>query len=83
MDSVIIRVEILPASINGVTVKDDNGDYNIYINACISEDARAEAFHHEVRHIQEGHFYSMDDVREIEATLGKNIDRMVPLTDYK
>lgn len=83
MDSVIIRVEILPASINGVTVKDDNGDYNIYINARISEDARVEAFRHEVHHIQEGHFYSMDDVREIEATLGKNIDRMFPLTDYK
>lgn len=63
----IIRVKELPATINGVTIKDDNGDYNVYINACISEDARAEAFRHEVRHIREGHFYSMDDIRTLES----------------
>ena len=63
----IIRVKELPATINGVTIKDDNGDYNVYINACISEDARAEAFRHEVAHIREGHFHNMDDIRTLES----------------
>jgi hypothetical protein len=66
----IIRVQELPATIYGVTIKDNNGDYNVYINACITEDARAEAFRHEVRHIREGHFYMIDDVRAIEAIFG-------------
>lgn len=70
MDSMIIRVQELPATIYGVTIKDDNGDYNVYINSCITEDARAEAFRHEVRHIREGHFYMIDDVRAIEAIFG-------------
>jgi hypothetical protein len=66
----IIRVQELPATIYGVTIKDNNGDYNVYINSCITEDARAEAFRHEVRHIREGHFYMIDDVRAIEAIFG-------------
>ena len=69
----IIRVEKLPASINGITIKDDNGDYNIYINSCICEDARANAFRHEIQHIRKGHFYSSDDIRKIEAMAGNNL----------
>jgi hypothetical protein len=56
MDSVIIRLIDLPAGINGLTMKDENGDYNIYINAGISDDARGKAFRHEIEHIRNGDF---------------------------
>ena len=58
MDAVIIRLVDLPPSVRGFTVKDENDDYNIYINARLSEDGRGEAFRHEIDHIRRGHFYS-------------------------
>lgn len=66
MDSVIIRVLDLPMTIRGATVKDENGDYNVYINARLSEDGRAAAFRHEIEHIRQGHFYSEDPVEVLE-----------------
>lgn len=58
MDAVIIRLIDLPEGIRGFTVKDENEDYNVYINAKLSADVRAETFRHEIDHIRRGHFYS-------------------------
>lgn len=65
MDAVIIRLIDLPAGTNGVTVKDENGDFNVYINARLSADARARAWRHEVGHIRRGDFYRTDASVEI------------------
>ena len=73
MDSVIIRVLDLPMTIRGATVKDANGDYNVYINARLSEDGRAAAFRHEIEHIRQGHFYSEDPVEVLEREARKAI----------
>jgi len=73
MDSVIIRVLDLPMTIRGATVKDANGDYNVYINARLSEDGRAAAFRHEIEHIKQGHFYSEDPVEVLEREARKAI----------
>jgi len=69
VDAVIIRLIDLPPSVRGITVKDENDDYNIYINARLSEDGRVEAFRHEINHIRMGHFYDERPVaiKEIEA----------------
>lgn len=69
MDAVIIRVIDLPYKVNGLTVKDEEGDYNIYLNARLSDERRVKAFRHELRHIKLGHFYSdfPVDVKEAEA----------------
>ncbi len=56
MDSLIIRILELPPEIKGLTLKDENGDYNIYLNSCISDDARVKAYLHELEHIKKGHF---------------------------
>ncbi len=64
MDSIIIRLIDMPEAIHGVTRKDAEGDYNIYINAKLSADGRAEALRHEVAHILRGHFY--DDCKTVE-----------------
>lgn len=66
MDQVIIRKIALPISINGITVKDAEGDYNIYLNELLSADIQAKAFRHEVEHIRQGHFYTDEDIGAIE-----------------
>jgi len=52
--------------VDGITVLDENDDYNIYLNDRISYDAQAEAFRHEVEHIRQGHFYTYEDLQVLE-----------------
>lgn len=66
MDAVIVRVIDLPFGVRGMTVKDEEGDYNIYLNGKYSPNIRAVAFRHEVDHIQSGDFYRDDKVRDKE-----------------
>ena len=66
MDAVIIRIINLPYGVPGLTVKDEEGDYNVYLNARLSLGQRAKAFRHEIEHIKNGDFYSEDSVEEIE-----------------
>ena len=66
MDCVIIRVVDLPPSIRGATVKDAEGDYNIYLNARLNDDERVKAYWHEIDHIRRGHFYDELPVAEKE-----------------
>jgi len=56
----------MPETIHGVTRKDAEGDYNVYINAKLSADGRAEAFRHEIEHIRLGHFYEERPVADLE-----------------
>jgi len=72
MDAVIVRLIDLPETIHAVTRKDAEGDYNIYINAKLSADARAAAFRHEVEHIRLGHFYAERPVRDLEREVEDN-----------
>lgn len=71
MDAVIIRLIDLPETVRGFTVKDENDDYNIFINARLSADMRGTAFRHEIDHIRSGHFYDARSVaeKELETTL--------------
>ena len=66
MDAIIIRLIDMPETIHGVTRKDAEGDYNVYINAKLSADGRAEAFRHEIEHIRLGHFYEERPVADLE-----------------
>lgn len=66
MDAVIIREIDLPTGINGITVLDENGDYNIYLNDRISYDRQGAAFRHEIEHVKQGHFYSYEDLLALE-----------------
>ena len=67
MDVVITRVINLPYGVKGVTIKDENDDYNIYLNARYSTDIQVVAFQHEVEHIRNGDFYTEDPVWVKEA----------------
>ena len=69
MDAMIIRTIELPWGVKGLTVKDEEGDFNVYINIRLSEDKRIEAFEHELDHIKRGHFYDQKPVfvKELET----------------
>lgn len=56
MDEVYTTLLDLPTTIRGYTVRDMNGDYNICINARISQENRLKAYKHELKHIKRGDF---------------------------
>ena len=64
MDDYIIRIVELPPHVGGLTIVDENGDYNIYLNSRLSDQGLCDAYDHEVRHIESGHFY--DDTKTVE-----------------
>ena len=67
MGDIFCRVIELPHTVNAVTVTDNDGNFNVYVNALLSPDAQREAFDHEKRHILKDHFYSVKPVEECES----------------
>ena len=66
MDEIITRMIDMPTEMKGMTVLDDNGDYNIYINARFSSEAQREIYKHEIKHITKEDFYNSRSIREKE-----------------
>lgn len=56
MDEIYTRLSNFPTSICAFTVRDRDGDYNIYLNARISHERRVQAYEHELKHIKRGDF---------------------------
>ena len=52
-----VRLVSLPAAIDGVTLPNDDGSFDIYLNADHSEAHRQESLEHELDHIMKDHFY--------------------------
>ena len=69
MGETFIRILDLPSTVKGVTVRDDDGNYNIYINSSLSEDARKRAIEHELKHVERGDFDSFDDISTLERDM--------------
>ena len=53
----------LPASVEGITVPNDDGTFDIYINATLPTEKQETAARHELEHIRRDHMY--DDVRPV------------------
>jgi len=66
MDNIILRYVPLPTTTKGLTVRDETGDYNIYLNARLAYEANAETLQHEIKHIIKNDFARASHVREIE-----------------
>ena len=66
MNNYICRFIDLPSRVNAITVVDENGDYNIYINVKLSDENKKKAFRHECRHIKNNHFHIERSVSECE-----------------
>lgn len=56
----------LPGTIHGACRMDKDDFPSIYINDQLCPDARRAAFLHEMRHIENGDFYSARSIREVE-----------------
>lgn len=54
-----IRGLELPLTVRGVTVLDEDGNYNVYINILLSYDTQQKAAKHELKHITSEHFMIM------------------------
>ena len=64
--SIFIREMKMPLTIRAFTVPDANGDYNIYINNDLSEEAKEKSLKHEKLHIENNDFSSSELARTIE-----------------
>ena len=59
-----VRLTKLPISVHGVTVRDNTGFYNIYININQSSENQKKAVEHELAHIEQGDFDKADQPLE-------------------
>ena len=62
-----VRYIKFPYSINGCTVPGNDGSFTIFINSLLSESIQREALRHELRHVSLDHFYSDEEIADIEA----------------
>ena len=72
MGEVFIRGIKFPLTIEGATVLDADGNYNVYINTSLSYETQKRVVKHELTHIKKEHFYDFDPVihNELEANAG-------------
>lgn len=64
--SIFIREMKMPLTIRAFTIPDENGDYNIYINNNLSDEAKQKSLKHEKNHIDNNDFSSSELARVIE-----------------
>lgn len=62
-----IRYVDLPYSINAMTILDENGFYNIYVNSRLNVDQQNKAVRHELCHIARDDFYSLESLEVVET----------------
>ena len=66
MTDYYVRQVRLPVRVEGVTLPNDDGSFDIYINARLSPVRQQETLAHELRHIEHDHFYLDMPVERME-----------------
>ena len=67
MDEVIVRVLDFPCTdVRGTVRLDEDGNYNVYLNAKYTEEQQYLTYLHEEAHIKYGHLYSDRKTEELE-----------------
>ena len=66
MDEIITKLKDLPTKFYGLTIRDKEGDFNIFINSRMSRERQIEAYEHELEHIRRGDFSRSGSVDIIE-----------------
>lgn len=64
MEDIIVRLASFPHTVGGVTVVDENGDYNVYLNDLRGD--QEEVYAHELGHIRSGDFCNRKPITETE-----------------
>lgn len=75
-DIFVRLVETLPSTVQGFTIADEDGNYNVYLNAKLSREQQQEVYQHEVEHIHGDDFaHDADDsVAQIEQDCRSRLD---------
>ena len=69
-----VRLVSLPATIDGVSVPNDDGSFDIYINSDLCEARQQECLEHELEHIRKDHFYQeTEPVARLELEAKKHL----------
>lgn len=61
-----VRVIPLPISVIGLVSPNPDGTWNIFINSNAGPEQQAEAFKHELKHIENDDFYNGSDIHIVE-----------------
>ena len=69
MNLLFVREIKMPLSIRAFTIPDDNGDFNIYINEDLSDEAKHKSLEHEKNHIRKNDFQKELSVKLIESLI--------------
>lgn len=75
MTDYFVRFVVMPPHINAVTLPNDDGTFDIYINSLLDETQKREALAHELKHIKKDHFY--DDSKDIETVENEAINKRI------
>ena len=59
---IFIRIIPLPETVPAVVLPNDDGTFDIYINAILPEELQDKALRHELQHINLDHLYNNDPV---------------------
>ena len=63
---IFVRIVPFPCAVGGMVIPNDDGTYNVYINANLSNQRQRKAFIHELMHIERGDLYSSAPIEEID-----------------
>ena len=77
-----VRLATLPLSVEGVTLPNDDGSFDIYLNSHFSKTRQDEILNHELNHIRRDHFYNdIKPLRQIEQEADgvEQNRRMIPV----
>ena len=68
-----VRYVDFPVTVKGVTIPNDDGTFDIYINSVLCEEQQRECLEHELCHICKDHFYTdVKPIREVEREASGN-----------
>lgn len=56
MEDIITRLMNMPAGVSAFTIRDNSGDYNVFVNCNMSHERQMQAYSHELQHIRAGDF---------------------------
>lgn len=60
--NIFVRMIQLPRTVRAVTIPNNDGTFDIYINSAQPPEFQAKALEHELNHIRKDHFYNDDPV---------------------
>lgn len=69
-NNIFVRMIALPETVPAVTIPNDDGTFDIYINAVLPDERQNRALEHELQHIRLDHFYNEDPVGMNEQEAG-------------